>query len=94
VSEYCVTKRKDLKGGLCRALAFDVPKTFWKARLTATRAARRRLAASNSQQRKAVLASRENGSLDGVDFKRDILPKLQGLPVGAIADMIGASLQT
>ncbi|MFY9710869.1 MAG: metalloregulator ArsR/SmtB family transcription factor [Candidatus Cybelea sp.] len=45
-----------------------------------------------SQQRKAVAAWRDDGSLDGVDFKRDIHPEIQGLPVRVIAEAIGASI--
>jgi hypothetical protein len=39
-----------------------------------------------------VVAWRDDGSLDGVDFRRDILPKLQGLPVRVIAEAMGASI--
>jgi hypothetical protein len=35
---------------------------------------------------------RDDGSLDGVDFRRDVLPKLQGLPVRVIAAAMGASI--
>ena len=59
---------------------------------TATPEARRRRAATASQQRKAVVAWRDNGSLDGVVFRRDILPKLQRLPVRVIAEAMAASL--
>ena len=31
-------------------------------------------------------------SLNGVDFRRDILPKLQGVPVRVIAEAMGASI--
>jgi CRISPR-associated endonuclease Cas1 len=41
---------------------------------TTTPEAQRRRAASASQQRKAVVAWCDDGSLDGVDFRRDILP--------------------
>ena len=54
--------------------------------------AQRRRAASASQQRKAVVAWSDDGSLDGVDFKRDISPKLQRLPVRLIAEAMGASI--
>jgi hypothetical protein len=50
-----------------------------------------RRAASASQQRKAVVAWCDDGSLDGVDFRRDILPKLQSLPVRVIAEAMGAT---
>ena len=59
---------------------------------TATPEAQRRRAASASQQRKAVVAWRDDGSLDGVDFRRDVLPKLQNMPVRAIAEAMGASI--
>jgi hypothetical protein len=59
---------------------------------TATPDARRRRAASASQQRKAGVAWRDDGSLDGVDFRRDILPKLQGVPVRAIAEAMNATI--
>jgi hypothetical protein len=51
-----------------------------------------RRATSASQQRKAGAAWRDDGSLDRVDFRRDILPKLQNLPVRAIAEAMGASI--
>ena len=56
------------------------------------REAQRRRAATASKQRKAVAAWRDDGSLDGVDFRRDILPKLQSLPVRVIAEAMGASI--
>ena len=59
---------------------------------TTTPEAQRRRAATASQQRKVVAAWRDDGSLDGVDFRRDILPKLQRLPVRLIAEAMGASL--
>ncbi len=59
---------------------------------TNTREAQRRRAASSSQQRKAVVAWRDDRSLDGVDFKRNILPKLQNLPVRVIAEAMGSSI--
>jgi hypothetical protein len=43
-------------------------------------------------RRYAAVAWRDDGSLDGVDFRRDILPKLQGLPVRLIADAMGATI--
>jgi hypothetical protein len=48
--------------------------------------------ATASQQRKAVVSWRDDGSLNGVDFRRDILPKLQRLPVRLIAEAMGASI--
>jgi hypothetical protein len=59
---------------------------------TATPEARRRKAATASRQRKAIAAWRDDGSLDGVDFRRDILPRLQGLPVRVIAETMGATI--
>ena len=53
--------------------------------------AQRLRAASASKQRKAGTAWRDDGSLDGVDFQRDILPKLRALPVRAIAKAMGCS---
>jgi hypothetical protein len=49
-------------------------------------------APSASQQRKAIAALRDDGSLDGVDFRRDILPTLQRLPVRVIVEAMGASI--
>jgi CRISPR-associated endonuclease Cas1 len=54
--------------------------------------AQRRRAAAASKQRKAAVAWRDDGSLNGVDFRRDILPKLQALPVRLIAEAMGASI--
>lgn len=59
---------------------------------TTTPEAQRRRAASASQHRKAVVAWRDDGSLDGVDFRRDILPKLQRLPVRVIAEAMGSGI--
>ena len=59
---------------------------------TVTPEAQRRRAATASKRRKAVVAWRDDGSLDGVDFERDILPKLQGVPVRAIAEAMGATI--
>jgi hypothetical protein len=59
---------------------------------TATPEARRRRAATASQQRKAGAAWRDDGSLDGVDFRRDILPTLLLLPVRTIAEAMHASV--
>jgi CRISPR-associated endonuclease Cas1 len=59
---------------------------------TATPEARRRHAITASARRRATLAWRNDGSLDGVDFRRDILPKLQSLPVRVIAKAMGASI--
>jgi CRISPR-associated endonuclease Cas1 len=59
---------------------------------TTTREAQRRRAATASRQRKAVAAWRDDGSFDRVDFRRDILPKLQRLPVRVIAEAMGSSI--
>ncbi len=53
--------------------------------------AARRRAASASKQREAVTSWKDDGSLAGVDFRRDILSKLQALPVRTIAEAMGAS---
>jgi hypothetical protein len=45
-----------------------------------------------AQRHGVVAACRDDGSLDGVDFRHDILPKLQHLPVRVIADAMGASI--
>jgi hypothetical protein len=57
-----------------------------------TPAAQGRRAATASQQRKAGVTWRDDGSLDGLDFTRDILPKLQGLSVRVIAEAMGSSI--
>ena len=49
-------------------------------------------AASASKQCKALAAWHDDGSLDSVDFRRDVLPKLQALPVRVIAEAMGASI--
>jgi hypothetical protein len=59
---------------------------------TQTREVQRRRATTASQQRKAAAAWRDDGSFDGVDFRRDILPKLQSLPVRTIAEAMGSSI--
>jgi|HubBroStandDraft_2_1064218.scaffolds.fasta_scaffold02902_7 CRISPR-associated endonuclease Cas1 len=59
---------------------------------TTSREAQRRRAATASKQRKAVAAWRDDGSLDRVDFRREILPKLQCLPVRVIAEAMGSSI--
>jgi hypothetical protein len=59
---------------------------------TTTPEAQRRRAATASRQSKATLAWRDDGSLDGVDFRRDILPKLQSLPVRVIAEAMGSGI--
>jgi hypothetical protein len=58
---------------------------------TTTREAQRRRASTASKQRQAIAAWRDDGSLDRVDLRRDILPKLQGLPVRVIAEAMGCS---
>lgn len=59
---------------------------------TTTPEAQRRRATLASEKRKAALAWRDDGSLDGVDFRRDILPKLQRLPVRVVANAMGTSI--
>jgi hypothetical protein len=59
---------------------------------TSTPEIQRRRATTASQQRKAAVLWHDDGSLDGVDFRRDILPKLQGLTVRVIAKAMGASI--
>jgi len=58
---------------------------------TATPEAQRRRAVGVSKQRKVAIASRDDESLDATDFRRDILPMLQGFTVRAIADALGIS---
>lgn len=58
---------------------------------THSREASRRRAASASAQRKAVMSWKDDGLLAGVDFRRDILPRLQSVPVRVIAEAMGAS---
>jgi hypothetical protein len=58
---------------------------------TATPEAQRRRAAGVSKQRKAAIAWSDDGSPDTTDFRRDILPKLQGITVRVIADALGIS---
>jgi hypothetical protein len=59
---------------------------------TNTPEARQRHAVTASARRRAVLAWRDDGSLDGVDFRRDILPKIQGFPVRVIAEAMGCGI--
>lgn len=59
---------------------------------TTTREAQRRGVATARAQRKAIAAWRVDGSVDGVDFRRDILPELQHLPVRVIAEAMGATI--
>jgi hypothetical protein len=59
---------------------------------TTTPEVQRRRATTASQQRKAVVAWSDDGSLDGVDFRRDILPGLQGVQVRVIAEAMGATI--
>jgi hypothetical protein len=44
-----------------------------------------------SKQRKAAIAWHDDGSLDAIDFHREILPRLQGITVRVIADALGIS---
>lgn len=59
---------------------------------TTTPEAQRRRATTASKQRKATLEWRDDGSLADVDFRRDILPKLQSVAVRVIAEAMGSSL--
>lgn len=58
---------------------------------TNTPEAKKRRSQTAMKQRRAVAEWRDDGSLDGIDFRRDILPGLQRLPVKAIAEAMGAS---
>jgi hypothetical protein len=51
-----------------------------------------RRSASASVQRQSIIAWRDDGSLESVDFRRDILPMLQGLSVRAISEATGSSI--
>ena len=59
---------------------------------TNTPEAKKRRSQTAMAQRRAVVAWRDDGSLDGVDFWRDILPGLQRVPVKVIAEAMGASI--
>lgn len=59
---------------------------------TNTLAARKRRVATAKQQRRAIAAWHDDGSTRGVDFDRDVLPGLQGVPVREIANAMGASI--
>lgn len=59
---------------------------------TQTPEVQRRRATTASKQRKAVTECRDDGSLDGIDFQRDILPKLQDLSARVIAEAMGATI--
>jgi hypothetical protein len=59
---------------------------------TATPEAQKRRAKSASKQRNAVTAWRDDGSLDDINFRRDILPQLQSLLVRVIADAMGTTI--
>jgi hypothetical protein len=59
---------------------------------TSTPEAQRRRATTASEQRKAVVAWRDDRSLEGVDFRRDILPRLQRVTVRVIAEAMGATI--
>jgi hypothetical protein len=45
-----------------------------------------------TKQRRAAAAWRDDGSLNGIDFNRDILPDLQSQPVKVIAAAMGATI--
>jgi CRISPR-associated endonuclease Cas1 len=51
----------------------------------------RRRSVGISRQQQAVLAWRDDGSLDDVDFNRDILPKLQRITVRKVAEATGVT---
>lgn len=59
---------------------------------TNTPAARKQRAETAKLQHQAVRAWKDDGRLKGVDFKRHILPGLQGVSVRRIASAMGASL--
>lgn len=59
---------------------------------TNTPAAKRQRAATAKQQRRAIAAWQDDGSIQGVDFDRDVLPGLQGIPVREIANAMDASI--
>lgn len=96
--DQCLPERRD------EALRAAIPsfRAAGPAKIAAMRAAghdpttapeaQHRRAATASKQRKAAVAWRDDGLLDGVDFRRDILPKLQSLPVRVIAGAMGATI--
>jgi ribosomal protein L37E len=59
---------------------------------TNTKAAQKRRSQSAMRQRRAVVAWKDDGSLEGIDFTRDILPGLQTVLVRVIAETMGSSL--
>jgi hypothetical protein len=59
---------------------------------TQTREAQTRRRGSASAQRQAAKSWHDDGSLDRVDFKRDILPRLQSFAVRAMAKAMGSSI--
>jgi len=59
---------------------------------TNSKEARLRRSSTAMKQRKAGVAWRDDGSLEEVDFVRDILPGLQRLPVKALAETMGCSI--
>jgi CRISPR-associated endonuclease Cas1 len=90
-------RREDALGGVIPGFRAAGPAKIAAMRAaghdpTTTPEAQRRRVASASQQRKAVVAWRDDGSLDSVDFRRDILPKLQSLPVRVIAEAMGTGV--
>lgn len=59
---------------------------------TNTKEARKKRSQTAMKQRRANVDWHDDGSLDRVDFRRDILPKLQRIPVKTIAEAMGASI--
>jgi CRISPR-associated endonuclease Cas1 len=90
-------RRREIQGSTARSFQAAGPAKIAAMRAaghdpTQTPAVRHRRAATASHQRKAAVAWRDDCSLDGVDFRRDILPRLQRLPVRVIAEAMGASI--
>lgn len=96
--EQCLPdRRQEMQGASGKAFQAAGPAKIAELRTSAkdptqTGEAQARRRATASAQRQAILAWRDDGSLDRVDFKRDILPKLQSLSVRAIAEAMGSSI--
>lgn len=56
-----------------------------------TESVRKRRAAKASVNRRAVVSWKDDGSLGGVTFKRDILPKLQGVSISVLSKTLQCS---
>jgi CRISPR-associated endonuclease Cas1 len=56
-----------------------------------TAAVRKRRIAKASMNRRAVVAWKDDGSLEGVDFARDILPKIQSVPINILSKTLRCS---